>query len=1202
MRFVPTPVEGRGRIAFPKGGGKTGAAIRKMDWSKTPLGAVSEWPPCLRGAISLCLNCAVPMLIIWGPERTALHNDAFLEIFGGPRPGALGCNAAQAWPKMWRSIESSVAQVARGSTPAAKTKLLYLTPTRGELGLVFSFSPIFDENGQVSGVFGVIVEAEAAAGLTPRAADARLDVFLQRSSVIGFLKDSEGRYVYISPTLEKRFGVRRADWAGKTDFELWPEPVAQAFRTADSAVLASGGALEVVEPVPQADGAVSWWLSSRFAFDDESGKRFVGGLSIDITARKEFESALRASEERRKVGAMVAGLALAEIDYAADCIHLSAEASRLYGLGAAPLILPRKAVHAVFHPDDREELMRRIRVSENPEGPGWLEMEHRILLPSGEERWLRARKQVFFAAGRPSYAILAAFDATAEKNAVERLRRNEEFLADVLDSLPHRIAVLDEKGKLISVNESWRRFARSESAAWQSAPVGGNYLAICRAAAARGDIFAAKALEELEALLAGEKDGFEMEYHCCGASERPRWYVSHAARPARGFKGVILSQTDITPQKEAEEALRESERCARRRAEELKTIFDMAPIGLSIALDPQGLHIEGNRANEEIFGLPPGSEFSLAAPNPPAYKVFQDGRELRIAELPMQRAARGAIASGQVLEVLREDGRWLSVLAQAAPLYDEMGAPRGAIGAYLDITDLKQAERRLQQSEERLRFALTGANAAAWRWNIATGEQFWTPESFKLHGRDPKLGHPEFAEWLSCVHPDDRAHIERAFGDAVEKRTGELQSEYRVLFPNGEVRWLSALGKVEFSAEGAPLRMSGINLDITERKRAEDALREADRRKDEFLATLAHELRNPLAAISNAVGALLRENGENLNAKERTKTLLPMLARQVNHLVRLVDDLLEISRISRGIIELRKERVDLASVLRHALETSDPLIKAERHRLVVDIPSAPIALDADPVRLAQVFANILSNAAKYTEKGGRIRLVAARCGEEARISVRDTGVGIAAHMLPRVFELFTQVDNSLSQTRGGLGIGLALARRLVLLHGGEIEAFSDGEGEGSEFVVRLPLVGAKAEETPMEPNVAATSSTPPRVLVIDDDRDVADSLIMLLEIYGITARAAYSGLAGLEMLSEYKPDVVFLDLGMAGMDGYETARLLRQRPEGKTVTLVALTGWGQKEDRRRTQEAGFDLHLTKPADIDAIMDLLASRSEPATSS
>jgi two-component system CheB/CheR fusion protein len=385
-----------------------------------------------------------------------------------------------------------------------------------------------------------------------------------------------------------------------------------------------------------------------------------------------------------------------------------------------------------------------------------------------------------------------------------------------------------------------------------------------------------------------------------------------------------------------------------------------------------------------------------------------------------------------------------------------------------------------------------------------------------------------------------------------------------------------------------------------ERRRLEEALRqraeelaEADRRKDEFLATLAHELRSPLATIRNAV-QLMRLQGVADPTLERARDIVE---RQTRNLSRLVDDLLDLSRIGRDKMELRRERVDLSATAGLAVESARPLLDSRQHRLSVELAAEPLWLDADPVRLEQVITNLLNNAAKYTDPGGHVWLTTARDDGQAVLRVRDNGIGIPAELQARIFDLFMQSERALDRAQGGLGIGLTLVRRLVELHGGTIQVASPGAGRGSEFTVRLPLavgpVGAAA--APAAAPEAAAAARTKRVMVVDDNRDGAESLAMLLRFWGHEPELAHDGPSAVELAEAARPDVVLLDIGLPGMDGYQVARRLRDRLDPRTM-LVALTGYGQDEDRRRAREAGFDHHLIKPVDMDALRALLADSS------
>ena len=387
--------------------------------------------------------------------------------------------------------------------------------------------------------------------------------------------------------------------------------------------------------------------------------------------------------------------------------------------------------------------------------------------------------------------------------------------------------------------------------------------------------------------------------------------------------------------------------------------------------------------------------------------------------------------------------------------------------------------------------------------------------------------------------------------------------------------------------------LARLTADLIEQRLAEQELREADRRKDEFLATLAHELRNPLAPVRTGIHLLRVGPADPALHRRITDTM----ERQITHIVRLVDDLLELSRVSLGRIELQKQVVTLTSLVRRGVETMGPVIEAAGHRLAINLPAEPVWLDVDPVRLSQVIGNLLNNAAKYTESRGAITLEGAVSGDCVSVSVRDTGAGIPAEMLPRVFDLFTQVDRTLGHAQGGLGIGLALVKHLVEMHGGGVEAHSDGPGRGSEFVIRLPIVSAPRAEHAHSGGRADTSSraaTGQRCLVCDDNRDAADMLTMVLQLMGADVRTTYDGGTVLAQARAWRPSVVFLDLGMPGLDGYAVAAQIRAEQQFKATTLVAVSGWGQAEDRRRTQEVGFDAHFVKPVATAAVAALLES--------
>jgi signal transduction histidine kinase/ActR/RegA family two-component response regulator len=435
--------------------------------------------------------------------------------------------------------------------------------------------------------------------------------------------------------------------------------------------------------------------------------------------------------------------------------------------------------------------------------------------------------------------------------------------------------------------------------------------------------------------------------------------------------------------------------------------------------------------------------------------------------------------------------------------------------------------------------------------------------------------------------------------DQIRERAAGLEwnGEFQDYRKDGSRVWIDArVGPVR-DADGRIVGILGVSHDISERKRAEEALREADRRKDEFLAVLAHELRNPLAPLRNGL-EVMKLAASDAQAVSQTRAIME---RQLGHMVRLIDDLLDVSRITRNKMELRRARVPLAEVVSSAVETARPAIEEAGHVLTVSLPTQRVHLDADLTRLAQVFGNLLSNSAKYTPRGGRIGLSAERKGQEVVVAVSDNGIGIPAESLHNIFAMFSQVDRSIERSTGGLGIGLALVKGLVEMHGGTVTAESPGPGQGSTFRVRLPVLDERAEPLPKSPADEGRRATGRRrrILVVDDNRDSAASMAMMLELTGNEVWTAQDGIEAVELAGTFRPQVILMDVGMPRLNGLEATRRIRQQTWGQATTIIALTGWGQAGDKARSREAGCDGHLVKPVHILDLEKLLAEiRASP----
>jgi len=595
------------------------------------------------------------------------------------------------------------------------------------------------------------------------------------------------------------------------------------------------------------------------------------------------------------------------------------------------------------------------------------------------------------------------------------------------------------------------------------------------------------------------------------------------------------------------------------------------------------------------------SEEALASEVHLAYLGDKLMRQPPWSDLPILMLAHHGADSAQVRKAVRTLGnvtlleRPVRVAALVTAALTALRARQRQYGAREHLQELDTVATALSESEGRLKALFS--NAAVGMAEITGNGRFELVNDALCHIVGESRQRLLSRSLAEVAHGEERSELVAELLRLVRGEREALVRELRFVRRDGEAIWVKLAVALSRDRGNANVRGVAVIEDITERKHAEEDLREADRRKDEFLATLAHELRNPLAPIRNSLH-IFRMRGIHDPTVER---VTDMMERQVAHMVRMVDDLLEVSRVSRGKIELRRERVDLAGILRSAVDTSLPLIESGKHTLSVDIPEGPLMLDADPVRLSQVFANLLNNSAKYTPPGGEVGISVRVEEGHAVVCVRDNGEGIPPQMLGRVFNMFTQVNTG-ARAQGGLGIGLTLARTLVHLHGGTIEAFSKGSNEGCEFVVRLPLSATIEETAQPVPSTSLAPSKMKRVLVVDDNQDAADSLGMLLNFLGAEVHVVHDGKSALESMKAFQPEVVLLDLGMPGMNGLEVARVMREDPELKGITLVALTGWGQREDRRRTHEAGFDYHLVKPADLSALQTILAVNVEQGKAS
>ena len=637
------------------------------------------------------------------------------------------------------------------------------------------------------------------------------------------------------------------------------------------------------------------------------------------------------------------------------------------------------------------------------------------------------------------------------------------------------------------------------------------------------------------------------------------------------------------------------------KADEFETLFAASPIGLAFAQDPACRVVLHNTAMDRLFG-------ELAAHAIGDVSVLAHGRALERAEQPLQRAAaQGEAVPLTELEVRIEGREPTWVLANAAPLRGPAGQPRGAIGAVVDITEQKRAESRLQAADRRLResqhlvdLAQEAGHVGFLRYRFESDALTWTPGMAHLFGFAladlPEASSP-LDEWLRRIDRADRGRVEHALHALVEARRAGETVDYRVTQPDGSERWLSSRVLVSYADDGRAQEMVVVTVDMTEQQRVEreraalvereqSARLEAEasnRAKDEFLAMLGHELRNPLSAISSAVEVLNRVDANAPVAVDARH----IIARQTRHLAHMMDDLLDVARVISGKVLLSRGALDLGVVARRIVETLTVTGEAREH--VLQVHTESVWIDADSTRIEQVITNLLTNALKYTPAGGHIEVRVTKEDGQAVLRVKDSGMGIAPALLPRVFDLFVQGERTLERRAGGLGIGLTLVRRLVELHGGTIEAQS-APGQGSEFAVRLPAIEAPAGMVRAARAETLPASRRRRVGIVEDNEDALAALRTLLELDGHSVWSTGDGEAGLDAVLAQRPDVAIVDIGLPGIDGYELAR--RSRAAGYAGRMVALSGYGQESDVQRSLQAGFDAHLVKPVDPQMLRKML----------
>ena len=1073
---------------------------------------------------------------------------------------------------------------------------------------------------QTQGIFGPVSSVLAAVDITDRKTreeQLRTSEEFNRSLMDGTadcvkVLDLAGRLVHMNTPglcaleIDDFESVRGQQWDA-----LWPVDARGDIER--SVMKAVGGEVSLFQAYcPTAKGTPKWWEVAVSPVRDREGGQVVRllAMSRDVTERR------RADEERQLLASVVENASdfIGATDAEGKPRFINSAALKLVGLDDLDQVR-RTSITDYFVPDERKFVEEVVLPAVTSEGrwTGELTFQHfktKAAIP--------VLYNIFRvdnpATGRPISFATVTRDFTERKKAEAELQRVNGFLDTLLRTAPIGFCFLDLNLRYQRVNECLAQMNGISVEAHL-----GRHIAEVNPEMAEG-------VREMTAyILATGEAVMNREL----TSETPAapgvmqfwnasWYpVQGNAGNIDGF-GVIVE--DITARKEAQETIA-------RQVRDMDALYATTPAGLfqldrdlrfvrvnawMATINGRSIEAHLGRTICEVLNTPLATPLELLL-----RQVLQSGEP--ILELELQ----GTTAASP------EERDWV---ASYHPIRGDGGEVVGLHGAVQDITERKRRERNANfladlqvglplNAEIEDTMKALGKRIADYlrvsRCNfIEIDEPAFVANVISDHhpaGQPSLVGCHELDQFNS---PEELRELSvggiQAIHDVREARPAAAAANLEALgirslasagYGRGGV-WQFSLG-VQHSQprEWLPDELELLrNLAsriyvLVERERAEDRLRQlaadlssADHRKDEFLATLAHELRNPLAPIRNGL-QLMKLARAQPTMIEQART---MMERQLTQMVRLVDDLMDVSRINLGKLELRKERLSLAAVVNSAVETSRPLIEEMGHELTISLPEQPLMVDADITRLAQVFMNLLNNAAKYSERGGHIRLNAELQGSEAVVTVTDTGIGIDADQLPRIFGMFSQISGALERSQGGLGIGLTLVKRLVALHGGSVEARSEGLGLGSMFIVRLPVFvdASPAQALDVDDEAEAMKSLL-RILVVDDNRDAADSLSELLKMMGNDTRTAYDGQQGVHAAGEYRPDVILLDIGLPKLNGYEACRLIRDQPRGKGVVIIALTGWGQDEDRRRSREAGFDHHLVKPVDPQALMKMVA---------
>jgi PAS domain S-box-containing protein len=1262
-------------------GGEMGRLIRSKDWSQTALGPPEGWPQSLKTALGIMLHSRYQMFIWWGQELIYFYNDAYIPVLGKRHPWALGQSPWKVWPEIWDTIGPQAEAVLKEGRATWNEQLELIMERNGyteETFFTFSYSPIPDDKGRVAGVYCACTE-ETLRVLGER----RLSVLRHLASATADSKSVEDTCEIAVRTLEEHsrdasfaliYFINRVGGQARLTASCGVDPggelapqwveLSEAARSTHFWPFMeafSGHATIVRDLESQGLPGGAWPEPTNTALvlplaNSGQEQQPTGFLIVGASPRREFEDQYQGFFE------LVASSIASAISHARSYEEERGRAEALAEIDRAKTAFFSNVSHEFRTPltlmvGPLEEMLADRQISLVPENRERLEMVHR--------NSLRLQKLVNtlldfsrIEAGRIQ-AVYQPVDlagltielASTFRSAVERAGMRlivdcksigepvfidrdmwEKIVLNLLSNafkftLEGEIEValkrvartaqltVRDTGTGISADQLphiFERFHRVEGTRARTHEGTGIGLALVQELVKLHDgTTAARSVYGIGTTLTVTIP--------LGCAHLPADRVSGSTAPAA---------PSVASRYYAEEANHWVPESSREMEDEVQVLPPSPGGGRSRILLADDNADMRDYVSKLLSGwcdveAVPDGESALAA-------IRRQAPDIALIDVMMPR-----MDGFQLLAAVRSEPntRMLPVVMLSARAGEESrieGLNAGAddylikpfsarelqarVAAHLETVRLrKEAEQTLRDSERRFRALADTAPAMLWVTDSAGECTFLSRGWYEFTGLNDVSG--LHAGWKDAIHPDDRGQVTGDSVSAISKHE-PFAIDYRLRRSDGEYRWVIDSARPRFSESRDFLGYIGSVIDITERKQYEVALKEADRRKDEFLATLAHELRNPLAPILNAVD-ILKAKGPSGKELQWSQDII---ARQVKHMARLLDDLLDVSRITLDKLELRPERVELETVIQNALEATRPLMSQRGQDLKVMLPPDPVYLNADPTRLSQVFLNLLDNAAKFTRQGGQIWLTAevvppSPHDEETPsqtaapnsapfqpgkshvvVRVRDSGIGIPPEMLSRIFQMFTQVARSVERSYGGLGLGLTLVKRLVELHGGSVEARSDTSG--SEFVVRLPALDSPSRpEVPVQGTQSKPASAKPRsrrVLVVDDNPDAVETLSILLQLRHNNVLTAVDGLEAVEAAAAFQPDLILLDIGLPKLNGYDAARRIREQRQDQRLVIVAMTGWGQEEDKRKSKEAGFDQHLVKPVDPGLLEELLAS--------